>query len=167
MSASTSTHPTEVTSSIMPANHPRLPAFLALLALFLLARPLSAQSCTLEYQRADNMWAAFGRPDGQLGKETVAVAMGATKVLATDWKYEKKRNDGANYYGSHLRIATNRGTTPVQVVIVSAALDLKTMLNNVMTGSTALSWNSGLVTLAPGGSRQFRSDLGEVRCPKA
>lgn len=127
----------------------------------------SAQSCTLEYQRADNMWAAVGRPDGGLGKETIAVAMGGTKVFATDWKYEKMRNDGTNYYGSHLRIATNNGTLPIQIVVVSGALDVKTMVNNVMTGTTALSWNSALVTMAPGTNRLFKSDLGEVRCPKS
>ena len=151
----------------MTLNPSRLLPVLAFLLLCTVARPVSAQSCTLEYQRADNMWAAFGRPDGALGKETVAVPMGTTKVLATDWKYEKKRNDGTNYYGSHLRVVANTGPAPVQVMIVSGALNLKTMLNNVMTGSTELSWNSGLVTIAPGASRLFKSDLGEVRCPKA
>jgi len=144
-------------------------SLVALVALILgaTASTATAQSCTLEYQRADNMWAAFGRPDGALGRETVAVPIGTTKVLATDWKYEKKRNDGTNYYGSHLRVVANTGTAPVQVLIVSAALNLSTMLNNVMTGSKELSWNSGLVTIAPGTSRLFKSDLGEVRCPKA
>lgn len=151
----------------MTANPSRSLPILALLLLCAVANPLSAQGCTLEYQRADNMWAAFGRPDGALGKETVAVPMGTTKVLATDWKYEKKRNDGTNYYGSHLRIVANTGTAPVQVLIVSAALNLKSMLNNVMTGAKELSWNSGLVTVDPGTSRLFKSDLGEVRCPKA
>ena len=142
----------------------------SMLALFMLGaivQPLSAQGCTLEYERADNMFAAVGRPDGALGKESVNVPMGTTKVLTTDWKYEKRRNDGTNYYGSHLRIATNKGATPVQIVVVSGVLDFKSMLNNVMTGSTQLTWNSGLVTVAPGASRLFKSDLGEVRCPKA
>ena len=152
----------------MLAYFPRGWSLLAVLAFSVTATQVaSAQSCTLEYQRADNMWAAFGRPDGALGKETVAVAMGTTKVLATDWKYEKKRNDGVNYYGSHLRVAKNTGASPVQIVIVSASLNVKTMLDNVTTGSTELSWNSGLVTIAPGATRLVRSDLGEVRCPKA
>jgi hypothetical protein len=131
------------------------------------AHALRAQSCTLEYQRADNMWAAYGRPDGALGKEAIALSMGGTKVFATDWKYEKKRNDGTNFFGSHLRIATNTGTVPVQVVVVSGTLDVKTMLNNVLSGTSQLSWNSALVTMAPGATRQFKSDLGEVRCPKS
>ena len=150
----------------MTANPSRYFPVLTLLLLCAVAPSSSAQSCTLEYQRADNMWAAFGRPDGALGKETVAVPVGTTKVLATDWKYEKKRNDGTNYYGSHLRIVANTGTTPVQVMIVSAALNFRMMLDNVMTGSKELSWNSGLVTIDPGASRLFKSDLGEVRCPK-
>ena len=34
-----------------------------------LAATAAAQECRIEYQRADNMWAAAGRPDGQLGTE--------------------------------------------------------------------------------------------------
>ena len=145
----------------------RLLLSLVLLLLGVAARPMSAQGCTLEFQRADNMWAAFGRPDGPLGKETLTVPRGTTKVLATDWKYEKSRNDGTNYYGSHLRVATNTGSTPVQVLIVSGALDFKAMLNDIMADAIRMSWNSGLVTIAPGAIRKFKSDLGEVRCPAA
>ncbi len=57
----------------------------------------------LDYWRADNMWAAFGRPDGDLGQETISLQPGQKRVFVTDWKYEKKRNDGTNYYGSHGR----------------------------------------------------------------
>ena len=146
----------------MTANLSRLLPTIALLLLCADAHPLSAQSCTLEYQRADNMWADVGRPDGALGKESIGLPMGAKKVLATDWKYEKKRNDGTNYYGSHLRIVTNKGTTPVEIVLAGGA-DLR----NVISGSTELSWNSVLVTIAPGVVRLLKADLGEVRCPKA
>jgi hypothetical protein len=69
----------------------------------------------LQYQRADNMWAAFGRPDGNLGTETVTVPVGEVKNFITDWRYEKLRNDGYYYYGSHLRIATNIGARQVVV----------------------------------------------------
>jgi hypothetical protein len=71
--------------------------------------PATLPSCKLDYQRADNMWAAAGRPDGNLGTESIAEAYGQTKVFITDWAYEKRVNDGNNYYGSHLRIATNTG----------------------------------------------------------
>lgn len=141
-----------------------LPA-LSLVALLVTGRSAFAQSCTLQYQRADNMWAALGRPDGALGKETITVSPAATKVFSTDWKYEKRRNDGTNFYGSHLRIATNTGRNPLQLVIVSAALNVSAMLGNVLTGSSELTWNSALLLLHPGQSRQLKSDLSEVRCP--
>lgn len=149
----------------MPSHSSRLLPVLGLVVLLVSARSAPAQSCTIEYQRADNMWAALGRPDGALGKETVTVAPAATKVFATDWKYEKKRNDGTNYYGSHLRLVTNSGRNPVQLVIVSASLNVETMLGNVLTGSSELTWNSALVLMHPGQSRRVRSDLSEVRCP--
>ena len=38
---------------------------------------------SLEYWRADNMWAAEGRPDGPLGKESISLPMGATQVFFT------------------------------------------------------------------------------------
>lgn len=59
--------------------------------------------CTIEYMRADNMWAAKGRPDGDLGVETLTLLPGRRKIFLTDWAYEKRRNDGDIYYGSHLR----------------------------------------------------------------
>lgn len=62
---------------------------------------------TLEYWRADNMWAAQGRPDGDLGKESLTIGIGQTRVFVTDWRYEKKRSDGTNDYGSHARRIRN------------------------------------------------------------
>ena len=72
-------------------------------------RTIAAQSCALEYSRADNMWAGWGSPGGSLGAETITLEPGQKRVFVTDWAYEKKRNDGTNYYGSHLRYAVNRG----------------------------------------------------------
>ena len=63
------------------------------LALAASAPSLGAQSCTLEYRRADNMWANWGRPDGYLGSETITLQPGQKKIFATDWAYEKQRND--------------------------------------------------------------------------
>lgn len=107
--------------------------------------PINADPCAVEYQRADNMWAAFGRPDGGLGAETIRVEPGQTQAFYTDWRYEKLRNDGTRYYGSHLRIATNTGSR--QVVLGLRA---------------QLSYSE--VSLQPGQSQQFQLDLANVQC---
>jgi hypothetical protein len=109
-------------------------------------QPINSDACVLEYQRADNMWAAFGRPDGGLGTETISVSPGATKYFNTDWGNERLRNDGTHYYGSHLRIATNTGSRQV-------VLRIRTPV-----------W-FGEVSLLPGQSQQFQHDLTWVRCP--
>jgi hypothetical protein len=85
------------------------------------ARPATpraaADACVLQYQRADNMWAPFGIPDGNLGTETVTVSAGQSQGFSSGWKYEKLRNDGVNFYSSHLRVATNTGTRQVMLVV--------------------------------------------------
>lgn len=47
----------------------------ALMGLAMLAASAVAQQqeCRIEYQRADNMWAAVGRADGELGTETLTL----------------------------------------------------------------------------------------------
>ncbi len=95
------------------------------------------------------MWAAFGRPDGFLGTETISLAAGGDKVFITDWTYEKTRNDGTNYYGSHLRIATNSGPRALRI-------NLRT--TSITGQSTA--WTR----MDPGASKQFQADLMEVYC---
>jgi hypothetical protein len=114
------------------------------------AKPVALRSrhdgCVLQYQRADNMWAAAGRPDGNLGTETISLAPGATVWFDTDWKYEKLRNDGTHYYGSHLRIATNSGGRQIVLRIRTPT------------------W-FGEVSLQPGQSQQFQHDVTTVRCP--
>lgn len=110
------------------------------------ALPINSDACVLEYQRADNMWAAAGRPDGGLGTEAITVSPGVAMWFDTDWKYEKLRNDGTHYYGSHLRIATNTGSRQV-------VLRIRTPV-----------W-FGEVSLLPGQSQQFQHDLTMVRCP--
>ena len=109
------------------------------------ATPVWTGPCRLDYQRADNMWAPFGKPTGTLGTETISLADGQAKLFFTDWKYEKQRNDGSNYYGSHLRIATNPGTRPLK-------LQTQTQLS------------SGWVTINAGETKQFQSDLAQVSC---
>jgi len=132
------------------------------------AAPAAAQQCALEYQRADNMFAAHGRPDGQLGKETLVLEPGHMKVFTTDWKYEKQRNDGSNYYGSHVRIVRNTGKRVVKLVFrgdissilggaaAAAAVALKKVSNDRASG-----------TLDPGASWNVRADLMEVSCQSA
>ena len=110
------------------------------------AHHVRRDACVLNYQRADNMWAAFGRPDGNLGTETVTVGAGRQQWFDTDWQYEKMTNDGVHYYGSHLRIATNTGARQV-------VLRIRTPI-----------W-FGEVSLQPGQSQQFQHDLTMVRCP--
>ncbi|HET7669325.1 MAG TPA: hypothetical protein VFK84_02865 [Burkholderiales bacterium] len=120
-----------------------------------------AQECRIEYQRADNMWAHLGRPDGALGTETLTLKPGERKVLITDWKYEKQKNDGTNYYGSHVRIMRNAGQQPVEVVVVPGAMGAMPRLVNRVDG------NRGVGTLKPGQSEPLQVDLAEAFCPVA
>ena len=122
----------------------------------------SAQECRIEYQRADNAMAAAGRPDGPLGTETLTLKPGQTKVFATDWKYEKRRNDGTNYYGSHLRILRNTGSLPVRLSLVGALGGLPETLQS-MKKLPGQDKHSG--EMMPGMSNtRLRHDLQEVTC---
>ena len=108
--------------------------------------PNPAEGCKLEYRRADNMWAAAGRPDGNLGVETITLGgVNHTQALETDWRYEKMRNDGRKYYGSHLRIAKNVGARQV-LLSLKKGLSLED------------------ATLEPGETQQFQHDLWRVVC---
>jgi hypothetical protein len=78
----------------------------------------------LQYWRADNMWAAEGRPDGNLGMEEVDVPKGTTRVFVTDWQYEKQRNDGVNFYGSHARKLTHAGGHNLVITLTSGSITL-------------------------------------------
>lgn len=120
-----------------------------------------AQECRIEYQRADNMWAGLGRPDGALGTETLTLKPGERKVLITDWKYEKQKNDGTNYYGSHVRILRNAGQQPVEVVVVPGAAGGMPKMVSRMDG------NRGIATLKPGQTERLQVDLAEAFCPAA
>jgi hypothetical protein len=102
-------------------------------------------SCKLDYQRADNMWAPLGKPVGALGTESITLLNGQTKLFFTDWKYEKLRNDGTNYYGSHLRIATNAGARWLKVQIQTQ-------------------FSSSWVTIKGGETLYYQHDLAQVSC---
>ncbi len=127
------------------------------------AAPAAAQQCTLEYQRADNMFAAPGRPDGALGAERLTLEPGQTKVFITDWKYEKQRNDGTNYYGSHMRIVQNAGRTPIRLVFRGD--DLKALANALRSAITQQANKSAAGLLDPGARILVRADLMEASCP--
>jgi hypothetical protein len=148
----------------------RLALTIAAAASLASASSAAAQGCGLEYQRADNMWAAFGRPDGGLGVESIALSIGQTKVFVTDWKYEKKRNDGSNYYGSHLRVFTNRGSRPVRLLLRGSSIaDLLGSREGGIPVSEGIFTNvtvsSGWLTIYPGTRRETKADLVEVNCP--
>ena len=113
-----------------------------------------AVACQLDYQRADNMWAPLGVPNGSLGTETLGLATGQKKVFLTDWKYEKVRNDGATYYGSHLRIATNRSAGTI-------SLTVRGWVGDIITGTTLRTYAVGL---PPNTSKKFQDDLVDVSC---
>ena len=115
-------------------------------------------ACKLDYWRADNMWAALGRPDGNLGMESITLQPGQTKVFVTDWKYEKQRNDGSNYYGSHLRRMKNSGDQGIDLILKGAGTP--------GTLSGAILGAGGRVRLQPGQEASVKADLAEVSCPK-
>ena len=66
-------------------------------------------------------------------------------MFITDWTYEKQRNDGSSYFGSHLRVARN----PAAGVL---RLRIKPGLSST--------W----IKLDPTKSMDFRADLMEVFC---
>jgi hypothetical protein len=126
----------------------------------------------LDYWRADNMWAAAGRPDGDLGKESITLPVGQTRVFVTDWAYEKRRNDGTNFYGSHGRVLQNAGTVPIDVVL-KGPLSLLPLQSLVIPGtvgklvSGVIQRMSGSrIRLSPGQKVSIQNDIAEVLVPK-
>jgi hypothetical protein len=122
-----------------------------------------AMSSTLQYWRADNMWAAPGRPDGNLGMESITLADGQKRVFVTDWKYEKTRNDGTNFYGSHGRRLTNSGSRPVDVKLTTFNDILPTMLAKLTAAALKLPPN--YIRLSPGTTVEIKADIQEVTSP--
>jgi len=130
-----------------------------LVSLATVAASALAQECRIEYQRADNMWAAPGRPDGQLGTETLTLKPGETKIFNTDWKYEKRRNDGTNFYGSHVRVLRNTGTLPVKLAMKGNEAKAGAVYNQVIGEKVLSQLDAGK------GATALRADLQEVSCP--
>jgi len=111
--------------------------------------PPAPPICQLSYHRADNMWVAFGTPYGPLGTEYISLETDQIKSLSTDWKYEKQRNDGWNYYGSHLRVATNIASGRIRLLIRFAE---------------GLVTKEEWVELPPNTRKEFQADLKQVSC---
>jgi hypothetical protein len=107
------------------------------------------------------MWADFGRPDGFLGVETISLGNGLAKVFVTDWAYEKQRNDGVNYYGSHLRVATNPGAGVVQLRLKNPA---SAMFGSIGAAVASKLGGPDWLIMKPGDRASFRDDLMEVHC---
>ena len=141
--------------------------------------------CTIEYKRADNMWAERGKATALPGLETLRLNVGANQMFKTDWSYEGRRNDGRNYYGAHLRQLLNTGPRDVIVyarsldpyvvaytVDVQAARNVLDLANQVIKNTMALSafHRHGVfaveIKVRPGDVLGVRADLLEVVCPK-
>ena len=134
------------------------------MALTVSAEEIAGQSCALEYYRADNMWADWGRADGYLGAETLTLQPGLKKVFNGEWANEKKRNDGTTYYGSHLRRAINRGSGPISLRVGGPGHYLWLLAGEVQV----FFWNiDKRVAIGPGQELGFRHDLLDVSCPAA
>ncbi len=114
----------------------------------------------LDCWRADNMWAAKGRPDGNLGMESITLEPGQMRVFVTDWKYEKTRSDGTNFYGSHGRRLTNSSTQPIDVRLT----DISNLASTVVAAVVGKA--IGYIRLKPGQSLDIKADIQEVSVPK-
>jgi hypothetical protein len=113
------------------------------------ARGAAEEYCELKYARADNMWGSVeDATTRSLKWETIRLEPGQKRVFATDWKYEKMRNDGTNYYGSHLRIVTGLGTRILKLTVKRDAINVTTLY--VEPNRT---------------ERMIKGDIIEVACP--
>ena len=115
------------------------------------ARISSADECKLNFARADNMWGSDADALKSLGWEAITLQPGQKRAFVTDWRYEKTRNDGQTYYGSHGRRYKNVGTRIVKVA---------------RKGSTiAGSVNVSTLYIDPGQEKIVSGDIVEVACP--
>ena len=111
----------------------------------------SADECKLNFARANNMWGTSDDALKSLGWETITMQPGQKRAFVTDWRYEKTRNDGQTYYGSHGRRYKNVGTRIVKVARKGATVASSTQ---VMT-----------FYIDPGQETLGSGDIVEVACP--
>lgn len=112
------------------------------------AAPAQAENiCKLDFRRADGMWGTVESSLTSLGWESITLSPGQSRAFVTDWRFEKTRNDGQTYYGSHGRFFQNSGSRVVKVSIKSTPVAVFT------------------VYLDPKASRYLKGDIVEVACP--
>jgi hypothetical protein len=111
-----------MSSSIFSTNIGRAAQLFAGLGLLAVVAPSSAaqaQSCRLDYQRAESA-TALGASNA-LGIEQLSLSTNQQQGFITDAKYETTRGTPTVRYGSHLRSAVNRGAEPVALGLVGPA----------------------------------------------
>lgn len=124
-----------------------LAAVLGTAALASAAPAQAGNSCKLDFRRADGMWGTVESSLTSLGWESITLGPGQSRAFVTDWRFEKTRNDGQTYYGSHGRFFQNSGSRVVKVSIKSTPVTVAT------------------VYLDPKASRFLKGDIVEVACP--
>jgi hypothetical protein len=91
--------------------------------------------------------------------ESITLETGQMRVFVTGWKYEKTRNDGTNYYGSHGRRLTNSSSQVIDVKL--------TDISNLATGAvSAVLGKTNYIRLKPGQTVNIKADIQEVSVPK-
>lgn len=124
-----------------------LTAVLSTAALASAAPAQAGNTCKLDFRRADGMWGTAESSRTSLGWETLTLNPTQTRAFVTDWKYEKTRNDGQTYYGSHGRAFRNSGLRVVKLTL---------KVDPVRVGTFYLD---------PGASRDLKGDIVEISCP--
>ena len=145
----------------------------------------SAGFCLIESRRANTMWAESGKATPAPGLESLRLNAGETRMFKSDWSYENRRNDGRNYFGSHLRQLLNTGPREAHVFVrtldpnayfytvdVERARNVMDLANQAIRNTMALTATrrhglfAALIRVAPGEVLGVRADLLEVTCPK-
>jgi hypothetical protein len=93
--------------------------------------------------------------------ETVSLEPGQSRIFLTDWKYEKLRNDGTNYYGSHGRRLKNSAAQVIDVKLSSLEGILSSLLGALAAGAP-----TGYIRLKPDQTVDIKADIQQVSCPK-
>ena len=122
------------------------------------AKAQTTDECVLEYSRADNMWGSLEDSFRSLGRETIRLQPGQKRAFVTDWRFEKVRNDGSTYYGSHARTHLNRGTRVIKITYKPTAIKVATFYLDPGQASQLKGITGSLQATRSG-------DIVEVACP--
>ena len=123
------------------------------------AQSAGSDHCKLEYARATASWGTAADASRN-GWEAITLQPGQKKVFSTDWKYEKLKNDGTNYYGSHARYHSSTGNRTVRMVFKPSAFETKTVYLEPGTTSAGMG-STYFATQVIGG---WSGDIVEVAC---